>query len=175
MAVWQWTISLVSERLLTEGRSVIPDSISEDRLLEIQGGRFWINIEACKAFFGTLLGNEEMHKSAGQEFWSWGDTKRSDALVVFRNGAVEDIGVRLDANEPDQNLIEPLVEFARSNALLFHVVQTDRLLRPDIEVVRAAFLQSRARLFCSSPEGFFADKDYLDRLNAENQDKLEKM
>ena len=175
MAVWQWTISLVSERLLAEGSSVIPDNISEDRLLEIQAGRFWINLEACQAFFRTLLGNEEMHKSGDQEFWSWGDTKRSDALVVVRNGAVEYIGVRLDANEKDQNLLEPLVEFAKNNALLFLVAETDRLLRPDIEVVEAAFRQSRATLFCTSPETFFADKDYLDGLNAEIEDKLGKM
>ena len=175
MAVWQWTISLVSERLLTEGLSVIPESITEDRLLEIHDGRFWISIETCKAFFGTLLGNEEMHRSDGETFWSWGDKKRSDALVVVRNGAVEDIGVRLDANERDQQLIEPLVEFAKNNALLFHVVETDKLLRPDIEVVKAAFLQSRAKLFCTSPEAYFADKDYLDRLNAEIQDRLEEM
>ena len=112
MAVWQWTISLVSQGSILEEYSSIPSRISEETLFEIHSKGDWIDTQSCKRFCKSLFGSEQRNRSNNQ-FWDYGDTKSNDALLEIQDEKILSIGVRLDARDYDRPYVEHLVAFAQ--------------------------------------------------------------
>jgi hypothetical protein len=104
---------------------------------------------------------------------NWGTNNDNEIGMCFEDGKLTDMDIRVNAGQVNMSFISSIVNFAFENDLLFWTLENNIFIEPVLDTFLERFRQSRAMLFVQNPEGFFADKKYLDGLQKENLKKLE--
>jgi hypothetical protein len=171
MAVWQWTLSMVLRSEVVSLFRAVPEFMDEEWFYDVK----WY--QKCEptiyeAAFNHLL-PRAYYEGASPDVKCWGTNNENEILMCFEDGELTDMDVRFDARQVDMSLITSIVDFAFENDLLFWTLENNVFIEPVLDAFLERFGQSRAMLFARNPEGFFADKKYLDGLQKENLKKLE--
>jgi hypothetical protein len=171
MAVWQWTIYLVPKSEVVSLFQNVPEFMDEEWFYDVK----WYqncNPTVYEASFNLLL-SRDYSEGASPDVKCWGTNNDNEISMCFEDGKLTDMDIRVNAGQVNMSFITSIVDFAFENNLLFWTLENNIFIEPVLNTFLERFRQSRAMLFAQNPEGFFADKKYLDGLQKKNLKKLE--
>jgi hypothetical protein len=156
MAIWQFTIVLIPTAWVEKEKFDLSHLQTEDGFTT---GCTWIERQPeCKLgdVFDTIL---PPIKSWDDEVLIWGNTKTHDIQVIYENGLLEDIVVRLDLNLELSKIIVQIVNAARTLNCVFFIPESDSVvLANEIGLVDAVH-KSNAAKYVTNP------REYLDGIS----------
>jgi len=131
-----------------------------------------VSVEDLSTYFTKIL--PEYHTPWAKNTRSWGTDDGNRIELIVEDGKAVDVSIRIDLRDIDLNLLYSLARFAASRDFLFYVLESSRFVEPNLESLLEEIKKSRKILFLESPEKFFDETKYLDKINNENRKLFDK-
>jgi len=150
MATWQFTVHLIPrtslDLLFPAG---IPDSL--DR--EIFDSTEWWKEPLCQDYESEISSFLKEGKSWSESIRAWGEEDSDRLNLLFDNGHIAEVEVRIDVGKLDSRFLEDICTFAKLCDCLL-MTEEFALIEPDVELLLDQIGKSNAWKFVSDPAGF---------------------
>lgn len=170
MALWQWDFDLVPKAEVLKYVPGLPSSFDQEFFDSIN---WWSGYSRTRLFglFDGILARHDPPEA--QSSRSWGSYDEDRIVLGLENGLLADIEVRVDLRNLNYPMLNSIVDIAKKEEFLFYVPESGRVLEPILTEVLNEIQNSRKMSFVLDPAKFFADKDYLERINRQVQGDIE--
>ena len=150
MAVWQFRVIFLPERVLLSKYDVLPPAIPQELAEDFP---WWADVQPPAGFEDqiNLILPKMTSWSTSQRMW--GQKHRDDAHVLYvdeTKNKVEEIAFRIDANAISAELVKQICVLARQLGCVLMTADYEILL-PDESMVLATIQHSTARKFVDDP------------------------
>lgn len=173
MAVWQFRLIFLPEKVLLTNYEVLPLAISQDLAEEFP---WWSDVQPP-----TLFEEQIDLILPRMDSWStsrrmWGRKHSDDAYVLYtdeRKSKVEEIGFRIDANAISMETVKRICALARQLECVLMTADYE-ILAPDESMVLAAIQHSTAKKFVDDPGAtlrYLGQPEIQKRFNYPTQNK----
>lgn len=141
MATWQFDIwfaepiGKIGNGYAQEQASLLNLSLSDDSIIH-------------------FIGDLPSEKSWNADLEIRGKMEGDRIDIIYENGSVAEISVRIDVREIDLNFLVRIVQFSKINRLLLVNATTREVIESDIEMLIGAIESSSAFKFVSNPHDF---------------------
>jgi len=150
MAVWQFRVTFLPERVLLSKYDVLPPAIPQELAEDFS---WWAGVQPPSGFEDQIDLILPKMDSWSTSMRMWGQKHRDDAYVVYVDESktkVEEIAFRIDANAISPELVRQICILARQLGCVLMTADYEILL-PDQSMVLATIQHSTAKNFVDDP------------------------
>jgi hypothetical protein len=150
MAIWQFKLVCVPEKVLLDKYKVLPLFIPQDLA---EGFAWWSNAQPPRGVEQDISAILPEMPAWSTSMRLWGKTEGHDAHVFYLDETktmIEEIAFRIDVGAPTPSLIRKICGLAKKLACVF-ITSKYRVLPPDESVVLAEINRSTAKGYLEDP------------------------
>jgi hypothetical protein len=150
MAVWQFRVIFLPEKVLLSKYDVLPPTIPQELAEDFS---WWADVQPPVGFEGQIDLILPKMDSWSTSQRMWGQEHRDDAYVLYvdeSKSKVEEIAFRIDANAISPELVRRICILARQLGCVLMTADYEILL-PDESMVLATVQHSTAKKFFDDP------------------------
>lgn len=159
MAVWQFDLQLMPDEVVPDAPACIYSAIMEDGLETIN---WWLPHQPQSDYRQLIARTFATLDSCCSELLRWGSEDRVLIEAFMENGILEGIGIRVDMRSIDRESLAEIIHLATQLKCHMYVMETQQIVRPDVDLLLPHLLRSRAVEFVCDP------KRLIRRLSGEN-------
>lgn len=165
MAIWQFRLIFIPEKMLLSKFDVLPLAIPSDLAEDFA---WWSEIQPPAGFEHQIDLILPQMESWSTSMRMWGQKHADDAHVIYADESkhkVEEIAFRIDANAISPVLVRRICALAKQLECLLMTPKYE-ILVPDDSMVLAAVYQSTAKKFVDDPVATLLTLDTKDKEEA---------
>jgi hypothetical protein len=150
MAVWQFRVIFLPERVLLSKYDVLPPAISQELAEDFS---WWADVQPPDGFEEQIDLILPQMESWSKEMRMWGRKHGDDAYVIYEgedHKKVQEICFRVDARSVARDLVRKICILARQLGCVLMTADYD-ILVPDESMVLATIHHSTAKQFVDDP------------------------
>jgi hypothetical protein len=152
MATWQFDLILVPGNA---ARRQLAAYSSDSRERKYDLPKLWSNTDVDPQPIRDAIGDSlPARKSWSENIETWGHESETRVDLIFENGKLAEVGIRLDVREPIEPNIELVLRIARASDFLIWLDESTVIL-PDRVLLQNAINKSNAMRFVQNPKKFF--------------------
>jgi hypothetical protein len=153
MATWQFDLHLVPRKTLQQCFEGIPQNISPEYFDKVD---WWDLHQPKQNFRNTISLFLSEYKTWNEFLLSWGSEEGNRIDIdIDVNGKIEDVFIRIDVRELSKSFLENIIYLAKEWDCYLLVMETMKLIEPDITILLNQLDHSKANLFVTNPQRFF--------------------
>ena len=159
MAIWQYRLILIPERMLLSKYEVLPPSIPMELAVDTD---WWSEIQPSSGFERWIDAILPQMESWSTSMRMWGQKHGDDAWVCYvdeRKDVVEEIAFRIDARAISPELVRRICALGSDLGCVL-MTPEDEILAPDESMVMNAVRSSTAKRFVDEPEATLRNLDH---------------
>lgn len=157
MAAWQYDISLVPREKMLQLVGYIPNILDPVLADTVD---WWKGVQLPSDYETILSGILSPGASWSKSLKGWGDYDGDRIELLYENGSVVEINVRINIIKINLEYVSRLADFAKQTDSLI-VNSNLELIEANLEAILKDIKSSRAFLFLQDPKAFFDTNNLL--------------
>lgn len=159
MAVWQFDLQLMPDQIVPDAPACIQSAITDDGL---DTTNWWLANQPNDDYQQNIASAFSPLDSWCPEILRWGDEGKVLVEAFISDGTLEGIGIRVDVRNIDLESIAKMTRLAAKLDCQIYVMETKRIVTPDVDSFLPHLVKSKAVEFARDPKGV------IERLAHEN-------
>lgn len=154
MAIWQFSLHIVSRKDIESKYQSIPEIIGSDDVELLTG---WEQNLPLNNIYSALNRELPEGKSWSKDIKIWGDVQSHCIELLFDNGRLDELSIRIDLRDYKDSIVDLIMELSKELGGILLI--NNRLFRPDPKVLLKEIKKSSADKFLENPTKYLNDLD----------------